>query len=159
MAFLRPLESAANSQVHIHQHANHVTALQHPLLSSTSFFFSSLLLCVSLSPRLLWLSGVFPRDKTLAHFTHEQSGAGGGCVCVHPLREYLFVAAWVGGWLWVSLRLTLMYALKVREKEQVQTQPQSFCTCCFLPFHFLELCFVQRNFQPRDKEQQFKTLL
>lgn len=135
MAFRRPPESAANSQVHIHQHANHVTALQHPLLSSASFFSSSLLLCVSLSPRLLWLSGVFPRDKTLAHFTHEQSGAGGGCVCVHPVREYLFVP----GWVWVSLRL--MYALKVREKEQAQTQTQSFLHLLLSSFHFLKLCF------------------
>ncbi len=27
---------------------------------------------------LLWLSGVFLRDKTLAHFTHEQNGGAGG---------------------------------------------------------------------------------
>lgn len=88
--------------------------------------FPPLLLCVSLFLLLLWLSGVFPRDKALAHFTHEQTGVGLGCVCVCVYSLCVRIPVLVSACVHVRV-YTLMYALKVRGKRvQEQTPTQSF---------------------------------
>lgn len=84
-------------------------------------FFPTLPLCVSLSPLLLWLSGVFPRDKTLAHFTHEESAVGKGSICMRVCAR-IYLCLWPCAGMCVCMTLHAYVCVESwRKREQVRT--------------------------------------